>query len=85
MYADIAYTTRNTYRTLPVFVCAPHDLGVIDLADRSPRAELPESTQDVSGEFCAAVAQQSCGPYRLQFYATPHAVVCVVDDAEVNV
>lgn len=30
------------------------------------------------------MAQQSCGPYRLQFYATPHAVVCVVDDAEVN-
>ncbi|GLZ29437.1 hypothetical protein Lesp02_16270 [Lentzea sp. NBRC 105346] len=57
---------------------------MIDLADRTPRTELPESKQGASGEFCAAVAQQNCGPFRLQFYATPHAVVCVVDDAEVS-
>jgi hypothetical protein len=57
---------------------------VIDLADRTPRTGLPEAAQGAAEEFCAAVAQQSCGPYRLQFYATEHAVVCVVDDAEVT-
>ncbi|MFD1147367.1 hypothetical protein [Saccharothrix hoggarensis] len=27
-------------------------------------------------------ARQRCGPYRLDFYATPDAVVCVVSDDE---
>ncbi|MFS8098445.1 hypothetical protein LFM09_15040 [Lentzea alba] len=52
---------------------------MIDLAERTPRSD------EVSSEmFCAAVAQQNSGPYRLKFYATTHAVVCVVDDAEVK-
>jgi hypothetical protein len=52
---------------------------VIDLAERTPRSD------EVTAErFCAAVAERNSGPYRLKFYATPHAVVCVVDDAEVK-
>ncbi|WP_157985179.1 hypothetical protein [Lentzea terrae] len=52
---------------------------MIDLAERTPRSE------EVSADkFCAAVAEQNSGPYRLKFYATTHAVVCVVDDAEVK-
>jgi hypothetical protein len=52
---------------------------VIDLAERTPRSD------EVSAEkFCAAVAERNAGPYRLKFYATTHAVVCVVDDVEVK-
>ncbi|WP_158102733.1 hypothetical protein [Lentzea kentuckyensis] len=52
---------------------------MIDLAERTPRSD------EVSAEkFCAAVAERNSGPYRLRFYATTHAVVCVVDDAEVK-
>lgn len=65
--------------SLPISVRAPHDLGVIDLAERTPRSD------EVSAEkFCAAVAERNAGPYRLKFYATTHAVVCVVDDVEVK-
>jgi hypothetical protein len=51
---------------------------VIDLTERTPRSD------EVTERFCAAVAEQNSGPYRLKFYATTHAVVCVVDDAEVK-
>ena len=78
-YASSAYAARNWWVTLPNPCFTPHDLGVIDLAERTPRSE------EVSADkFCAAVAQQNSGPYRLEFYATMHAVVCVVDDAEVK-
>ncbi|GGU61915.1 hypothetical protein [Lentzea flava] len=51
---------------------------MIDLTERTPRSE------EVNERFCAAVAERNSGPYRLKFYATTHAVVCVVDDAEVK-
>ncbi|MEV6715677.1 hypothetical protein AB0M48_26960 [Lentzea sp. NPDC051208] len=52
---------------------------MIDLAERAPRAD------EVGSElFCAAAAEKNSGPYRLRFYATTHAVVCVVDDVEVK-
>lgn len=79
MYASSAYATRKSYVTLPISCYTTHDLGVIDLAERTPRSE------EVSADrFCAAVAERNAGPYRLKFYATTHAVVCVVDDAEVK-
>ncbi|MFI6102485.1 hypothetical protein ACIA8G_43635 [Lentzea sp. NPDC051213] len=52
---------------------------MIDLAERTPRSDQVNAER-----FCAAVAQRNSGPHRLEFYATTHAVVCVVDDAEVK-
>jgi hypothetical protein len=57
---------------------------VIDLAERTPRSDEVGAGKSSAEKFCAAVAERNSGPYRLKFYATTHAVVCVVDDAEVK-
>ncbi|ACU39317.1 MULTISPECIES: hypothetical protein [Actinosynnema] len=44
-----------------------------------PEEPVPPQRQPVEDR---QAVRQECGPYRLDFYATPDAVVCVVNDAE---
>ncbi|WP_158852016.1 hypothetical protein [Saccharothrix deserti] len=45
-------------------------------------AEPTQSPPSDAADDRRVDARQHCGPYRLDFYATPDAVVCVVTDDE---
>lgn len=45
-----------------------------------PEPTEPPPREAVGEQQERTDARQHCGPYRLDFYATPDAVVCVVTD-----
>jgi hypothetical protein len=69
-----------------------HDSGVIDSNERAGPPEGAESTHGAPrqssdrrlGRQRSVRTTRDYGPYRLEFYATPDAVVCVVADVKAS-
>ena len=76
-HASSAYDRTDRGAGLRRPAADPHDEG---MTQPEPTGSPPRDATGDHRDDHPVEARQRCGPYRLDFYATPDAVVCVVTD-----